>query len=63
MVTDKQVSRASDDAGALIGGRFELLSKLRANRHFPCADVLGCPRRAAGSGKLGKRIDGVVLNP
>ncbi len=70
-MTDKQAMDAFRDTGALLEGHFELRSKLHSNRYFQCANVLMYPRvaeklcreavsRAVKSGKLGKRIDGVI---
>ena len=71
MMTQNQVLKAFKDTGALLEGHFELRSKLHSNRYFQCANVLRYPRiaeklcrevtrRAVASGKLGKRIDGVI---
>ena len=71
MMTEKQVLKAFKDTGALLEGHFELRSKLHSNRYFQCANVLRYPRvaeklcrevtrQAVKSGKLGKRIDGVI---
>ena len=70
-MTEKQVLKAFKDTGALLEGHFELRSKLHSNRYFQCANVLRYPRiaeklcrevtrLAVKSGKLGKRIDGVI---
>ena len=70
-MTQKQVLQAFKDTGALLEGHFELRSKLHSNRYFQCANVLRYPRiaeklcrevtrAAVKSGKLGKRIDGVI---
>ena len=70
-MTQKQVLKAFKDTGALLEGHFELRSKLHSNRYFQCANVLRYPRiaeklcrevtrQAKKSGKLGKRIDGVI---
>ena len=70
-MTQKQVLKAFKDTGALLEGHFELRSKLHSNRYFQCANVLRYPRiaeklcrevtrMAVKSGKLGKRIDGVI---
>ena len=70
-MTDKQAFDAFRKTGALLEGHFELRSKLHSNRYFHCANVLRYPRiaeklcrevtrRAVKSGKLGKRIDGVI---
>ena len=70
-MTDKQAFDAFRKTGALLEGHFELRSKLHSNRYFQCANVLRYPRiaeklcrevtrRAVKSGKLGKRIDGVI---
>ena len=70
-MTQKQVLKAFTDTGALLEGHFELRSKLHSNRYFQCANVLRYPRvaeklcravtrTAVKSGKLGKRIDGVI---
>ncbi len=70
-MTQKQVLKAFADTGALLEGHFELRSKLHSDRYFQCANVLAWPRIAAklckavtkeavASGKLGKKIDGVV---
>ena len=70
-MTQKQVLQAFRDTGALLEGHFELRSKLHSNRYFQCANVLRYPRiaeklcrevtrQAVKSGKLGKRIDGVI---
>ena len=71
MMTQKAVMAAFKKTGALLEGHFELRSKLHSNRYFQCANVLRYPRIAAklcreatrlavSSGKLGKRIDGVI---
>lgn len=71
MMTQKAVLAAFRDTEALLEGHFELRSKLHSNRYFQCANVLRYPRiaaklcrevtkRAVASGKLGKRIDGVI---
>ncbi len=70
-MTQKQILDAFKETGALLEGHFELRSKLHSNRYFQCANVLRYPRvaeklcravtrEAVKSGKLGKRIDGVV---
>ncbi|MCQ2388824.1 MAG: orotate phosphoribosyltransferase [Kiritimatiellae bacterium] len=70
-MTEKQVFKHFKDTGALLEGHFELRSKLHSDRYFQCANVLCHPRiaeklcrevtaRAVKSGKLGKRIDGVI---
>jgi len=70
-MTDKQVLKYFEETGALLNGHFELRSKLHSNRYFQCANVLRYPRiaeklckevtaRAVKSGKLGKKIDGVI---
>jgi len=70
-MTQKQVLEAFKETGALLEGHFELRSKLHSNRYFQCANVLRYPRTAeklcreatrlaVRSGKLGKRIDGVI---
>lgn len=70
-MTEKQVMKYFEDTGALLSGHFELRSKLHSDRYFQCANVLRYPRiaeklckevtaRAVKSGKLGKRIDGVI---
>ena len=70
-MTEKQVLKAFKDTGALLEGHFELRSKLHSNRYFQCANVLRYPRiaerlcrevtrAAVKSGKLGKKIDGVI---
>ena len=70
-MTEKQVLKFFLDTGALLEGHFELRSKLHSDRYFQCANVLRYPRiaeklcrevtaRAVKSGKLGKRIDGVI---
>ncbi len=70
-MTQKQVLKAFKDTGALLEGHFELRSKLHSNRYFQCANVLRFPRiaeklcravtrEAVKSGKLGKKIDGVI---
>jgi orotate phosphoribosyltransferase len=70
-MTQKQVLKAFKDTGALLEGHFELRSKLHSNRYFQCANVLRYPRvaeklcravtrEAVKSGKLGKKIDGVI---
>ncbi len=70
-MTEKQVLDAFRKTGALLEGHFELRSKLHSNRYFQCANVLRYPRiaeklcravtqKAVKSGKLGKRIDGVI---
>ena len=70
-MTQTQVLKAFKETGALLEGHFELRSKLHSNRYFQCANVLRYPRiaaklcrevtkRAVASGKLGKRIDGVI---
>ena len=71
MMTQKSVLGAFKKTEALLEGHFELRSKLHSNRYFQCANVLRYPRiaaklcreatkRAVASGKLGKRIDGVI---
>ena len=71
MMTEKTVLAAFKDTEALLEGHFELRSKLHSNRYFQCANVLRYPRvaaklcrevtkRAVASGKLGRRIDGVI---
>jgi orotate phosphoribosyltransferase len=70
-MTEKQVLKHFEETGALLTGHFELRSKLHSDRYFQCANVLRYPRvaeklckevtlRAVKSGKLGKRIDGVI---
>ncbi|MCQ2390435.1 MAG: orotate phosphoribosyltransferase [Kiritimatiellae bacterium] len=70
-MTEKQVLKYFEDTGALLSGHFELRSKLHSDRYFQCANVLRYPRiaeklckevtqRAIKSGKLGKKIDGVI---
>ena len=70
-MTEKQVLKYFEETGALLSGHFELRSKLHSDRYFQCANVLRYPRiaeklcrevttRAVKSGKLGKRIDGVI---
>lgn len=70
-MTEKQVMKHFEDTGALLSGHFELRSKLHSDRYFQCANVLRYPRiaeklckevtaRAVKSGKLGKKIDGVI---
>lgn len=70
-MTDKQIMKHFEETGALLSGHFELRSKLHSDRYFQCANVLRYPRiaeklckevtaRAVKSGKLGKRIDGVI---
>ena len=70
-MTEKQVLKTFEETGALLSGHFELRSKLHSDRYFQCANVLRYPRiaeklckevtsRAVKSGKLGKRIDGVI---
>lgn len=70
-MTQKDIIKAFNDTGALLEGHFELRSKLHSDRYFQCANVLKYPRiaeklvkavtrEAVKSGKLGKRIDGVV---
>ena len=70
-MTEKQVLKYFEETGALLNGHFELRSKLHSNRYFQCANVLRYPRiaeklckevtaRAVKSGKLGKKIDGVI---
>ena len=70
-MTEKQVIKHFEKTGALLTGHFELRSKLHSDRYFQCANVLRYPRiaeklckevttRAIKSGKLGKRIDGVI---
>lgn len=70
-MTEKQVMKHFEETGALLSGHFELRSKLHSERYFQCANVLRYPRiaeklckevtaRAVKSGKLGKRIDGVI---
>ena len=70
-MTQKAVLAAFKKTEALLEGHFELRSKLHSNRYFQCANVLRYPRIAAklcreatrlavASGKLGKRIDGVI---
>ena len=71
MMTQKAVLAAFKKTEALLEGHFELRSKLHSNRYFQCANVLRYPRvaaklcreatrRAVASGRLGKRIDGVI---
>ena len=71
MMTQKAVLAAFRKTEALLEGHFELRSKLHSNRYFQCANVLRYPRvaaklcrevtrRAVASGRLGKRIDGVI---
>ena len=71
MMTEKQIIKAFKDTKALLEGHFELRSKLHSNRYFQCANVLMYPRvasklcrevtkRAVASGRLGKKIDGVI---
>ena len=71
MMTQKAVLAAFRETEALLEGHFELRSKLHSNRYFQCANVLRYPRvaaklcrevtrRAVASGRLGKRIDGVI---
>ena len=71
MMTQKAVLAAFKKTEALLEGHFELRSKLHSNRYFQCANVLRYPRVAAklcreatrlavASGRLGKRIDGVI---
>ena len=70
-MTERQVLKHFEETGALLSGHFELRSKLHSDRYFQCANVLRYPRiaeklcrevttRAVKSGKLGKRIDGVI---
>ena len=70
-MTDRQILKFFADTGALLEGHFELRSGLHSDRYFQCANVLRYPRiaeklcrevtmRAVKSGKLGKRIDGVI---
>ena len=70
-MTERQVLKHFEETGALLSGHFELRSKLHSDRYFQCANVLRFPRiaeklcrevttRAVKSGKLGKRIDGVI---
>ncbi len=70
-MTQAQIRKAFIETGALLEGHFELRSKLHSNRYFQCANVLRYPRvaeklcrevtrEAVASGKLGKRIDGVI---
>ena len=70
-MTDRQVLKYFEETGALLSGHFELRSKLHSDRYFQCANVLRYPRiaeklckevttRAVKSGKLGKKIDGVI---
>lgn len=70
-MTEKQILKYFEETGALLSGHFELRSKLHSDRYFQCANVLRYPRiaeklcrevtaRAVKSGKLGKRIDGVI---
>ena len=70
-MTEKQVLKHFEETGALLSGHFELRSKLHSDRYFQCATVLRYTRiaeklcrevtaRAVKSGKLGKRIDGVI---
>ena len=70
-MTEKQILRIMGETDALLEGHFELRSKLHSNRYFQCANVLRYPRiaeklcravtrEAVKSGKLGKRIDGVI---
>ncbi|MBP5511243.1 MAG: orotate phosphoribosyltransferase [Kiritimatiellae bacterium] len=70
-MTERQILQIMGETGALLEGHFELRSKLHSNRYFQCANVLRYPRIAeklcravtrevVKSGKLGKRIDGVI---
>ena len=70
-MTENEILDAFKNTGALLEGHFELRSKLHSDRYFQCANVLRYPRiaeklckevtvRAVKSGKLGKRIDGVI---
>ena len=70
-MTERQVLKCFEETGALLSGHFELRSKLHSDRYFQCANVLRFPRiaeklckevtsRAVKSGRLGKRIDGVI---
>ncbi len=70
-MTEKSILKYFTDTGALLEGHFELRSGLHSDRYFQCANVLRYPRiaerlcrevtaRALKSGKLGKRIDGVI---
>ncbi len=70
-MTEKQILKHFEETGALLSGHFELRSKLHSDRYFQCANVLRYPRiaerlckevtaRAVRSGRLGKRIDGVI---
>ena len=70
-MTERQILQIMGETGALLEGHFELRSKLHSNRYFQCANVLRYPRiaeklcravtrEAVKSGKLGKRIDGVI---
>ena len=70
-MTEKQVLKYFEETDALLSGHFELRSKLHSDRYFQCANVLRYPRiaeklcrevtaRAMKSGRLGKRIDGVI---
>lgn len=70
-MTEKQILKYFEETGALLSGHFELRSKFHSDRYFQCANVLRYPRiaeklckevtaRAVKSGKLGKRIDGVI---
>ncbi len=70
-MTEKQVLKYFEETGALLSGHFELRSKLHSDRYFQCANVLRYPRiaerlcrevtaRAVKSGRLGRRIDGVI---
>ena len=70
-MTEKQVLKYFIDTGALLEGHFELRSGLHSDRYFQCANVLRYPRiaeklcrevtaRAVKSGRLGKKIDGVI---
>ena len=70
-MTEQEILEIFSQTGALLQGHFELRSKLHSDRYFQCANVLRYPRVAAklcreatrlavASGKLGKRIDGVI---
>jgi orotate phosphoribosyltransferase len=69
-MTDREVLKALEDAGALLSGHFELRSGLHSDRYFQCAHVLRLPavaerlcaalaeRVREGMGRA--KIDGVI---
>lgn len=70
-MNEKTILKYLSETEALLEGHFELRSKLHSDRYFQCANLLRFPRIAGKlckaltdiavkSGKLGKRIDGVL---